>query len=118
MQSSVLCTLGQCTLPLEPVEPLGQDTLAWEPGGPLDQVTLPWEPGEPLGQDTPSWEPEAGPSPGPGASTNLFLELLATLGAEGPACHPTRQMRKTDLEARSYLGALNGSSKACMGAPP
>lgn len=82
------------------------------------QVTLPWEPGGPLGQDTPPWEPEAGPSPGPGASTNLFLELLATLRAEGRACHPTRQMRKTDSEARSYLGALNGSLKACMGAAP
>lgn len=81
----------------------------WETPGPGDPTR---EPRGPLGQDTPPWEPEAGPSPGPGASTNL-LELLAILGAEDRACHPTRQMRKTDSEARCYLGASNGSLKAC-----
>lgn len=63
--------------------------------GTLGQCTLPQEPEGPLGQGSSSWDPEAGPSMGLHASTNLSLELLATLGSKGRVCHSFGQMRKT-----------------------
>lgn len=57
--------------------------------GTMGQCTLLPEPGRLLDQDTPPLrDSEAGPSPGPSASTSFSLELLATLGAEGHAYHP------------------------------
>lgn len=74
------------------------------PWGEVLELVIQHSQAETLGQRSPPQEPEAGCqlilTPG-GASTNLFLELLATPGAGGHACHPVRQRRKTGSGAGS-----------------